>query len=637
MNYYGKFLPDLSNLLAPLYRLLHKDTKWSWGADQEQAFREVKQLLTSECLLVHFDPNKELLIACDASPYGLGAVLSHRGPDREEQPIAFASRSLNPAEKNYSQLEKEGLAIVFAIKKFHQFLYGRRFTITSDHKPLQHLLKPSNAVPTMASGRMQRWALLLSGYDYAISYKPGTQHSNADSLSRLPLPESPVSVPLPPETIHLMEQLDSSPVTSSQIKQWTEKDPLLSKVKDLVLRGGCHTDVEVVTPYHKYWSELSVHAGCLLRGNRVVIPPQGRANVMELLHEGHPGNSRMKSLARSYVWWPGIDRDLEDKVKSCDLCQKIRHSPATAPLHPWEFPKQPWERLHADFAGPFLGKMFLIVVDSYSKWLEVVPLSSATSSLTIDSLRSIFATHGLPKEFVTDNGTQFSSTEFKEFMTSNGVRQIFSPPYHPSSNGLAERAVQSFKDGMKKFSTSEPLEKRISKFLFLYRLTPHSTTGIAPAELLLRRIPRSKFDLIKPDLLSSVRQKQEAQKKFHDTHSKERHFCVGDPVFVKEFPSGKTWTPGTVSAVKGPVSYCVELPDGRVMRRHVDHIRNRTSNNETVEPTHNDLEIPTPTTVAQPAQPPESDNNRSPDVMPEHSSTVRQSTRNRVPPDYLRY
>ena len=181
---------------------------------------------------------------------------------------------------------------------------------------------------------------------------------------------------------------------------------------------------------------------------------------------------------------------------------------------------------------------------------------------------------------------------------------------------------------MKKFSTSEPLEKRISKFLFLYRLTPHSTTGIAPAELLLRRIPRSKFDIIKPDLLSSVRQKQEAQKKFHDTHSKERHFCVGDPVFVKEFPSGKTWTPGTVSAVKGPVSYCVELPDGRVMRRHVDHIRNRTSNNETVEPTHDDLEIPTPTTVAQPAQSPELDNNRSPDVMPEHSNTVRQSTRN---------
>ena len=108
-------------------------------------------LLTFDCLLVHFDPDWELLLACDTSPYGVGAVLSHRGPDRKEQPVAFASRSLNPAEKNYYQLEKEGLAIVFAVKKFHQFLFGRPLTITSDHKPLQHLLKPSNAIPTMAS------------------------------------------------------------------------------------------------------------------------------------------------------------------------------------------------------------------------------------------------------------------------------------------------------------------------------------------------------------------------------------------------------------------------------------------------------------------------------------------------------
>ena len=143
--------------------------------------------------------------------------------------------------------------------------------------------------------------------------------------------------------------------------------------------------------------------GCLLRGNRIVVPPEGRDKVMELLHSGHPGNSRMKSLARSFVWWPGIDHDLEEKVKMCDACQRVRHNPAPAPLHPWEFPRNPWERLHADFAGPFLGKMFLIVIDAYSKWLEVKPLTAATSAITIEHLRSMFATHGLPKMFVTDN------------------------------------------------------------------------------------------------------------------------------------------------------------------------------------------------------------------------------------------
>ena len=298
VNYDGKFLPDLSNLLAPLHRLMQKDAKWSWGAEQAQAFREVKRMLTSDCLLVQFDPDWELLLAWDASPYGVGAVHSHRGPDGKEQPVAFASLSLNLAEKNYSQLEKEGLAIVFAVKKFHQFLFGRPFTITSDHKPLQHLLKPSNAVSTMASARMQRWALLLSGYDYSISYKPGEQHANADSLSRLPLPESPESFSLPPETIHLMQQLDASPVTSDLIKRMTGQDPLLSKVRDLVLQGGSYPTPEVVKPYHKYWNELSVHAGCLLRGSRAVVPPQARAKVVELMHEGERANDESCPLLR---------------------------------------------------------------------------------------------------------------------------------------------------------------------------------------------------------------------------------------------------------------------------------------------------------------------------------------------------
>ena len=143
---------------------------------------------------------------------------------------------------------------------------------------------------------------------------------------------------------------------------------------------------------------------------------------MELLHEGHPGYARMKGLARSFVWWPGIDHDLEEKVKACNACQQVRHSPAQAPLHPWEFPKRPWEQLHADFAGPFQGKMFLVVVDAYSKWLEIKSLTTATSTTTIEHLRSIFATHGLPKTFVTDNGTQFTSAEFEMFMRKNGIQ-----------------------------------------------------------------------------------------------------------------------------------------------------------------------------------------------------------------------
>ena len=328
----------------------------------------------------------------------------------------------------------------------------------------------------------------------------------------------------------------------------------------------------------------------LTSGKSCHCTPEGRERVIELLHEGHPGNSRMKGLARSFVWWPNIDRDLEEKVKACDACQQLRHSPAQAPLHPWEFPKQPWDRLHADFAGPFQGKMFLVVIDVFSKWLEVSPLSAAT---LIQHLRSIFATHGLPQSFVTDNGSQFTRAEFEAFMKNNGIRHIKSSPYHPASNGLAERAVQCFKESMKKFPSTDSLETKLSRFLFWNCLTPHSTTGVPPAQLLLGHIPHSQLDLLKPELATKVQGKQEAQKKSHDIHAKPREFHVGDLVFVKDFPSGKKWLSGSVSEVRGPLSYYVTLLDGRVVRRHVDHIRSRSSQSTSPPPRESDVEIPT--------------------------------------------
>ena len=190
----------MANTLAPLYSLLQKATQWSWGKPQQSAFQEAKKQLTFEKLLIHCDPSKELLLSCDASPYGIGAVLSHRMQDGTDQPIAFASRSLSKAEKGYAHLDKEGLAIVYGVKKFHQYLYDRKFTMTSDHKPLEHIFSSTRPTPSLASARIQRWALALSAYDYQIQYKPRKINSNADALSRLPLPDSPTSVPVPGET-----------------------------------------------------------------------------------------------------------------------------------------------------------------------------------------------------------------------------------------------------------------------------------------------------------------------------------------------------------------------------------------------------------------------------------------------------
>ncbi|KAI4895675.1 hypothetical protein NFI96_020671 [Prochilodus magdalenae] len=221
LNYYHRFLPKLSTLLAPLHLLLRKENKWKWGTEQQKAFDDSKVLMQSCSVLVHYDPNKDLILACDASPYGVGAVLSHRMRDGSEKPIGFVSRTLTAAEKNYSQLDKEGLAVLFGVKKFHSYLYGRRFTIVTDHKPLISLFNEMKAVPQMASPRIQRWAVTLRAYEYAIVYKAGKDHSNADAFSRLPVPtggEQPTEEDQ--ERVLLLADRDAPLVTAEQ-----DKDP----------------------------------------------------------------------------------------------------------------------------------------------------------------------------------------------------------------------------------------------------------------------------------------------------------------------------------------------------------------------------------------------------------------------------
>ncbi len=167
-------------------------------------------MLQSDSLLVHFDGEKKLLLACDASPYGVGAVLSHVMEDNSERPIAYASRTLTSAEKGYSQLDREALAILFGVKTFHSYLYGRQFIIRSDHQPLYHLFIEKKAVPVMASARLQRWALTLSAYQYIIEYKLGKLLAMADALSRLLSPATTTADSLPGELVQLIHHLEST-------------------------------------------------------------------------------------------------------------------------------------------------------------------------------------------------------------------------------------------------------------------------------------------------------------------------------------------------------------------------------------------------------------------------------------------
>ena len=184
-------------------------------------------------------------------------------------------------------------------------------------------------------------------------------------------------------------------------------------------------------------------------GRGVVIPLAGRSQVMEELHAIHPRASCIKSLARSYVWWPGMDADLGAKVRQCEPCQQHQRMPAKAPVHPWDWLERPWSHVHADYAGPFMGRMFLLLVNVHSKWSEVLPTTSATTPSTNSAMEAVFATHGMPELLVTDNGPAFASDEFEAYLKANGIQHAKTSHYHPASNGLVEQCMQMFKRAMK--------------------------------------------------------------------------------------------------------------------------------------------------------------------------------------------
>ena len=275
----------------------------------------------------------------------------------------------------------------------------------------------------------------------------------------------------------------------------------------------------------------------ILWGNRVVVPPSGQSSLLQELHACHPGIARMKTLARMFVWWPRLDADIENFVKTCSTCQSQRSSPPPVPIRPWKWPTTPWFRIHLDLAGPFLGHMFLILIDAHSKWLEVRLMSSTTSTAIISTLRSIFAQFGLPSIIVTDNGRNFTSAEFEHFLSLNGIKHLLSSPYHPSSNGLAERGVQIFKREMSKLKDGT-LSDRLSHILLYNHITPQSTTGLSPAELLQNRRLRSRLDLIKPDLQARIERRQYEQP---NSTSKDRAFTDGDTVYIRNFGNGPKW------------------------------------------------------------------------------------------------
>lgn len=597
VNYYRCFVPNTSSVLDPLHSLLQKGVKWDWGDKQKEAFQKIKNELISERVLAHYNPDYVTIVTSDAGPAGLGAVISQRQQNGEERVIAYASRSLSKAERNYAQIQKEAVAIVFAIKKFHHYLYGRSvpFILRTDHKPLITIFGSKKGVPELAANRLQRYALFLTAYNFEIEYVK-SESNVADFLSRSIKNYAEIDEPdIIDQSLFINFITDSmlQPVSIGDIRKESEQDEVLKKVKNYIQNGWpakCENDQ--LKPYHSCRLELSLENDCILRGHKLVIPPKYREQLLNELHNSHFGVVKTKTEARARMWWPNIDSHIEQKIGSCSICNAFRATPPRSPLAPWPYPEKPWQRIHLDMFVLF-GKQFLVVVDAHSKWLECSVMNKTDTRTIIEKLSEIFCRFGLAQTIVTDNGSNFVSAEFERFCKVNGIKHMTSAPYHPASNGQAENSVKTIKKALKTMLNQTHdqalIQQTVNKFLFSYRNSVHCTTGFSPAQLMFGRCLRGRLDLLRepqseafvgPPTLSSeanqnVLSKQTSQCEQFGGQRKV-DFEVGEKVLIKHFfynGNKSIWKQGVIKEKIGTRMYIVYISELDIsVKKHVDHL-----------------------------------------------------------------
>lgn len=580
VEYYHKFLPNLSTVLAPLFQLLHANHKWEWTKECDRAVEKTKEMMTSDLVLAHYDPKLPLKLHCDASSYGISAVISHVYPDKSERPISFASRTLTTAERNYAQIDREALSIIFGVKKFNMYLYARKFTLVTDCKVLVSIFNPKKGIPMTTAARMQRYALFLAGYDYDISYRKTSEHSNADGLSRFPLPTKRKQTS-EEKVVFYASLLDSFPVTFTEIAKSTVKDPILSKVLEFT-RNGWPTSLPdtQLASYCARQAEITISQECLVWGNRIIVPEKHQDAILKELHSSHPGIVKMKSLARSYVWWPHIDKDIETVANTCAPCISVLRAPPQATVHSWEFPDRPWSRIHIDFFGPFQGHMFIVVVDAHSRWVEIRIMDKITSQATIEVLQELFSAYGICDTICTDNGSAFVSETFQKFLKLHGIKHKLTTVYKPSRNGLAERMVGTAKSSLKAMKNENlTMREKVIKFLLMYRTTKNATTNETPANLFLKRELKTRLNLVKPVLKDIVHRNTTPKDEIV-----RRSLNIGEEVMVRDYRSNREkWIYGVIKDKVGTLTYDVSIGD-TAWRRHIDQIRkSRRSLDEIIE------------------------------------------------------
>lgn len=480
-SWYRRFVPGFSSLIAPLTELLRKNAKFCWTSRQEEALTAIKERLVSAPILSC--PNFELpfVIQTDASGYGLGAVLTQNYPDGTEKVVCYLSRSLTKMERKYSTTERECLAVLWAIEKLRPYIEATHFTVVTDHwslKWLNNLREPT--------GRLSRWALKLQSYDFDIVHRKGAEHHLPDMLSR--------SVPLVDSVeVH-------SPVTyagndrwyASMLKSVESKPRNFSKWN--IHNGLLYKFVE--NKYHTFGSTSD--------NWKRVIPKEERHEILVRCHDeptaGHPGVSRTYARLCEKYYWPKMKADVVRYVRSCIVCGRVKPEQRARPglMVPNRIVETPWELVACDLMGPFprsnLGHRFiLVIVDCFTKFPILVPLRNATAKLVCAAIEnSLLLFFGSPRFIITDNGVQFKSREFRNLMSSYGVKVRHTANFHCQSNP-SERVNRNVNTMLRCYvSDNHKLwDRHLHKIAFALRTQVHEATKHTPYYLNFGREART--------------------------------------------------------------------------------------------------------------------------------------------------
>jgi len=534
VQYYSKFIKNLASKMSPLTNLLKNNTPWKFTLKEQTAVDTLKNILTSNLVIKPFSLQKQSQLTCDASPTGIGGVLEQDG-----YPVIFISRKLTKPELNFSQTEREALSIVWCVKRLSKFLLGNKFKIITDHKALKFIFDLKHDCGSIQASRLHRWAITLSAYDYDIIHKPGKELVVADYLSRNSVKND--ATDLIDTSVFFSSEV--KPLSSSQyFKSILNTEPFIT-IKKYIKEGWPSSCSPDLMKWKALQNELTIHNECIYVGNKLFIPPEIVPLVLDKLHENHLGITATKNLARENYFWQHMSQSIKDKIQACSYCNEFKpKSNNQCEKSSWPSARKPWERIHVDYFQ-FGKTYFFVAVDAFSRFPEVFQCNDMTASSAKRILQSLFSRYGIAKSVVSDNGPAFKDQTFQNWLESISCKHILTAPYHPASNGMAERFVRTVKEQLKDVNSFEYMEQ-INKFLLCYRNLPHSTTGLTPAQLMFNR-------------------------KLRTTHS---ILSSPQPVWIKDALK-KKYEKAMVVGELGKVMKIVKRSDGTITRRHDEQIK----------------------------------------------------------------